>query len=78
MSKVIIDFSMIDDPLKMMQTLQREVSTICVEKEIDSEPIQKEIMEAPTIEQIEAILKREFGDELKIRDKYRGRNIPIS
>lgn len=74
MSKVIIDFSMIDQPVAMMQTLQREVRTLCIEMEKDSEPIQKEIMEAPTIAQIEGILKREFGDRLKIRDKYRTTN----
>jgi hypothetical protein len=74
MSKVIIDFSMIGDPVNMMQTLQREVAKACVEMEKDSEPIQKEIMEAPTIAQIEGILKREFGDKLKIRDKYRATN----
>jgi hypothetical protein len=74
MSKVIIDFTMIGEPVDMMQTLQREVRTLCVELERDSEPIQKEIMEAPTIAQIEGILKREFGDKLKIRDKYRATN----
>ena len=74
MSKVIIDFTMIGEPVSMMQTLQREVQTICAEMEKDPEPIQKEIMNAPTIAQIEGILKREFGNELKIRDKYRATN----
>ena len=74
MSKVIIDFSMIGEPVAMMQTLQREVRKLCVEMEKESEPIQEEIMNAPTIAQIEGILKREFGDKLKIRDKYRATN----
>ena len=74
MGRVIIDFSMIDDPVNMMQTLQREVRVLCVEMQKESEPIQQEIMEAPTIAQIEGILKREFGDKLKIRDKYRASN----
>ena len=74
MGRVIIDFSMIGDPVNMMQTLQREVRVLCVEMQKESEPIQQEIMEAPTIAQIEGILKREFGDKLKIRDKYRASN----
>lgn len=65
---------MIGEPVAMMQTLQREVEVLCDELGKSPGPIQKEIIEAPTIAQIEGILKREFGDNLKIRDKYRGTN----
>lgn len=74
MSKVIIDFTMIEEPVKMMQTLQREVEVLCDEMGKAPGPIQEEIMNAPTIAQIEGILKREFDDKLKIRDKYRSKN----
>ena len=74
MSKVIIDFTMIGEPVNMMQTVMREVETLCVEQGKDPMPIKEEILNAPTIPEIEGILKREFGNELIIRDKYRANN----
>ena len=74
MGKVVIDFTMIGEPVNMMQTVMREVQTFCEELGKEAEPIQKEIMEAPTIAQIEGILKREFNGELIIRDKYKANN----
>ena len=72
MGKVIIDFAMIGEPVMMMQTLLREVETFCEGTDKNVVALKEEIMNAPTIPTIEGILKREFGDELKIRDKYKG------
>jgi len=65
---------MIGEPVNMMQTLLREVNTLCTEQGKEFEPLKDEIMGAPTIPEIEGILKREFGNELIIRDKYRANN----
>jgi hypothetical protein len=75
MGKVIIDFSMIGEPVDMMQTVLREVETFCSELDKNPQSIKEEILNASTIDMIESILKREFNDELKIRDKYRGNPI---
>lgn len=73
MARVIVDFTMIDDPINMMQTLLREVEKLCIEKNKNSEALKQEILDAPSIPTIESIIEREFGDELKIRDKYTGK-----
>lgn len=73
MARVIVDFTMIDDPVNMMQTLLREVEKLCIEKNKNSEDLKQEILDAPSIPAIESIIEREFGDELKIRDKYSGK-----
>ena len=74
MGQVIIDFTMINEPVTMMQVLLREVETFCQGTDKNVVALKEEILNAPSIPTIESILEREFGDELKIRDKYTGKN----
>jgi hypothetical protein len=46
--------------------LHREVNNLCIEKNLDGDEIWKEIIGAPTMKDIQTILKNYFDNELKI------------
>jgi hypothetical protein len=64
MAKTLIITEMVGSAAS--EILQREVNSLCVDKELDGTAIWKEITEAQHVLQIQEIIQKHFGDELKV------------